>query len=148
MRALIQRVRNAEVNVGGEVVGAIGQGMLILLGVGRGDGVAEADWLADKCAQLRIFDDEEGQLNLSLLEMGGGALVVSQFTLYADPRKGRRPSYAAAAVGEEAHALFLRFCEKLQELGVPVEQGEFGERMEVCLVNDGPVTLMVETPQR
>ncbi len=148
MRALIQRVRNAEVNVGGEVVGAIGPGMLILLGVGRGDGEAEADWLADKCAQLRIFDDEEGQLNRSLLEMGGGALVVSQFTLYADPHKGRRPSYAAAAAGEEALSLFQRFCEKLQELDVPVERGEFGERMEVCLVNDGPVTLMVETPWR
>ena len=147
MRALIQRVKRAEVSVAGEMVGAIGPGMLILLGVGMGDGEADAEWLAAKCARLRIFDDEEGQLNRSLLEMGGGALVVPQFTLYADSRKGRRPSYTDAAAPEDALRLFQLFCEKLLEQGVGVERGSFGERMEVELVNDGPVTLMVETPE-
>jgi len=121
---------------------------MILLGVGRDDAEADAEWLAAKCAQLRIYDDEEGQLNRSLLESGGAALVVSQFTLYADPRKGRRPSYTSAAAPEEAERLFEFFCEKLLQQGVAVERGSFGERMEVELVNDGPVTLMVESPQK
>lgn len=146
MKALLQRVRGAAVRVKGETVGEIGHGLLILLGVGADDGEEEARWLADKCAQLRIFDDEEGQLNLSLLDVGGAVLVVSQFTLYGDPRKGRRPSYAKAADPEKASELVAVFCRSLAEAGLEVEEGIFGARMEVELINDGPVTLMVETP--
>jgi D-tyrosyl-tRNA(Tyr) deacylase len=148
MKALIQRINRAEVSVASEVVGSSGPGMLILLGVGRGDDEKGAAWLAARCANLRIFDDRKGLLNLSLLETGGEALVVSQFTLYANSRRGRRPSYTDAAEPEEASRLFDVFCEKLREEGVKVEEGSFGERMQVELVNDGPVTLMVETPQK
>lgn len=147
MKALLQRVKNACVRVEGETVGDIGRGLLILLGVGAEDGEEEAGWLADKCARLRIFDDEEGQLNLSLLDVGGAALVVSQFTLYGDPRKGRRPSYAKAADPGKAAELVAVFCRRLEETGIEVEQGVFGARMEVELINDGPVTLMVESPE-
>ena len=148
MKALIQRVNRADVSVAGEVTGSTGPGMLILLGVGQGDDEKDAAWLAAKCANLRIFDDREGQLNLSLLETRGEALVVSQFTLYADARKGRRPSYTDAAEPQMALRLFEVFCQELREEGVEVEMGSFGERMEVELINDGPVTLMVETPQK
>ncbi len=148
MKALIQRVNRAEVSVAGEVVGSTGPGMLILLGVGQWDDEKDAGWLAAKCANLRIFDDREGRLNLSLLESGGGALVVSQFTLYADVLRGRRPSYTDAAEPGEALRLFEVFCQKLREEGVDVEMGSFGKRMEVELINDGPVTLMVETPRK
>lgn len=146
MRALIQRVRHAAVRVGDETVGAIDGGLLILLGVGVNDDETRAAWLARKCAELRIFDDEEGHLNRSLLDVEGAALVVSQFTLYGDPRKGRRPSYAGAAPPERAAALLRAFCEHLRAAGVPVSEGRFGARMEVELLNDGPVTLMVEAP--
>jgi len=148
MKALIQRVKQAAVSVAGEVTGSTGPGMLILLGAGQGDDEKDAGWLAAKCANLRIFDDRQGRLNLSLLETSGEALVVSQFTLYADVRRGRRPSYTDAAEPEIALRLFDIFCQELREEGVKVETGRFGERMEVELINDGPVTLMVETPQK
>jgi D-tyrosyl-tRNA(Tyr) deacylase len=148
MKALIQRVKRAEVRVGDDVTGEIGEGLLILLGVGRSDTGEDVEWLAAKCAQLRIFDDEDGQLNRSLLDSGGGALVVSQFTLLGDPRKGRRPSYAGAAAPDRAKMMVDEFCSRLAEMGLDVEQGRFGARMEVHLVNDGPVTLMVESPER
>ena len=146
MRALLQRVSRAVVRVEGTSVGEVGSGLLILLGVGANDDEGEAEWLARKCASLRIFDDEEGQLNRSVLDIGGGALVVSQFTLYGDARKGRRPSWVGAAAPERAVPLLERFCEVLVEEGVPVTEGRFGAHMEVELVNDGPVTLMVSSP--
>ena len=148
MRALLQRVKSASVEVDGEVAGSIGAGLLILLGVGIEDDERDAEWLAGKCAGLRIFDDPEGQLNMSLLEVGGAALVVSQFTLYGDPRKGRRPSYARAAGPERARELVEDFCRRLRGNGVAVEEGVFGARMDVHLINDGPVTLMLESPGR
>ncbi|MFC1595350.1 D-aminoacyl-tRNA deacylase [Gemmatimonadota bacterium] len=146
MRALIQRVKQAEVRVADEVVGTVGPGMLILLGVGWEDDEGSAGWLASKCAHLRIFDDADGRMNRSLVDTGGSALVVSQFTLYADTRKGRRPSYEQAADPEDAAGLVEAFCTELTRLDVPVERGRFGATMEVHLINDGPVTLMVETP--
>ncbi len=136
----------AEVRVGGEVVGAIGPGLVVLLGVRSGDGPDQAAWLASKCADLRVFDDETGQMDRSLIEVGGQALVVSQFTLYGDARKGRRPSWSHAAPGPAAEPLVEAFCEELAALGVPVVRGVFGAHMEVELVNDGPVTLMLESP--
>jgi D-tyrosyl-tRNA(Tyr) deacylase len=146
IRALIQRVRRAEVRADGETVSAIGPGLLILVGVSRTDDAAAAGWLARKCAELRIFDDEAGQLNRSLLELGGEALVVSQFTLYGDVRRGRRPSWSQAAPGPEAEPLVEVFCRALEEAGLRVARGRFGAHMEVELVNDGPVTLMVDSP--
>jgi D-tyrosyl-tRNA(Tyr) deacylase len=146
VRALLQRVSEAEVRIGPEVTGRIGTGLLILLGVGREDDEAAARWLAAKCADLRLFDDRDGHLNLSLRETGGEALVVSQFTLYGDPRRGRRPSWAAAAEPERAVELLAVFTAALRESGVAVAEGRFGARMQVHLVNDGPVTLMVESP--
>jgi len=146
MRALLQRVSQAEVRVADDLVGRIGAGLLILLGIGRGDDEESAAWLAAKCAHLRIFDDDEGRMNRSLLETGGNALVVSQFTLYAETRKGRRPSYEKAADPEDADGLVESFCSGLERLGIGVERGRFGALMEVHLINDGPVTLMVETP--
>ncbi len=136
----------AEVRVEGEVVGAIGPGLVVLLGVRTGDGPDQAAWLARKCADLRVFDDETGQMDRSLIEVGGQALVVSQFTLYGDARKGRRPSWSHAAPGPEAEPLVEIFCKELAALGVPVVRGVFGAQMEVELVNDGPVTLMLESP--
>lgn len=147
MRALVQRVTSASVSVGGQVVGAIGPGLCVLLGVGRADGEAQVAWLAEKVANLRIFADEAGAMNRSLLDVGGGALVVSQFTLYGDTRKGRRPSFVEAAPPELANALYERFCAALAGQGVVlVQRGVFRAHMAVSLVNDGPVTLMVETP--
>lgn len=147
MRAVIQRVSQASVQVDGQVVGAIDAGMLVLLGVTQGDGPAQVAWLASKLARLRIFEDDEGRMNRSLLDVGGGALVVSQFTLYGDSRKGRRPSFVKAADPAVAEPLYERFCEALAAEGVrPVERGVFGAHMEVSLVNDGPVTLIVDTP--
>lgn len=146
MKALIQRVKRAEVRAEGETIASIGHGFLILLGVGVLDDEEQAEWLARKCAELRIFDDPEGKLNCSVLEAGGEALVVPQFTLYADPRKGRRPSYATAAPPEVAEALFETFCEYLDAVDIPPAKGKFRANMEVELVNDGPVTLMVESP--
>jgi D-tyrosyl-tRNA(Tyr) deacylase len=149
MRAVVQRVGRAEVRVDGEVTGAIGPGLAILLGVGRGDGEAEADRLAARLARLRVFPDEDGRFDLSLLETGGGALVISQFTLYGDTTKGHRPSFAEAAAPEHAEPLYERVCERLAGEGVRlVQRGRFGAHMQVELVNDGPVTIVIELPPR
>ena len=144
MRALLQRVREASVTVEGRKVGALGPGLLVLLGVGRGDGDSEAVALADRIAGLRIFEDAAGKMNLSLLDTHRAALVVSQFTLYADTRKGRRPSFIDAAPPEEARRLYARACEALRALGVHVEEGVFAAEMQVALINDGPVTILLE----
>jgi D-tyrosyl-tRNA(Tyr) deacylase len=145
MRAVIQRVSQAKVTVDNQVVGAIGPGLLILLGVAHDDGEEQARWLASKIAGLRIFEDEEGKMNRSLLEVEGSALVVSQFTLYGDARKGRRPSFTDAARPEVAEPLCDRFVELLREEGVSqVESGVFGAYMQVEIHNDGPVTLILE----
>lgn len=145
MKALIQRVSEASVEVEGRTVGQIGSGLCILLGVGHGDGQAEAEWLARKTANLRIFSDEAGKFNVSLLEIGGQALVVSQFTLYGDASKGRRPSFVGAADPELAEALVERYAQALRDLGVrKVAQGVFGALMLVRILNDGPVSLMLE----
>lgn len=145
MKVLLQRVSRAQVSVAGALKGKIGRGLLLLVGVGPKDSEKEALLLADKCAGLRIFSDEDDKMNVSLLDMGGGALVVSQFTLYGDCSKGRRPGFGEAADPEKANFLYLQFAEALRDLGVPVETGEFGAHMEVELVNDGPVTLMLES---
>ncbi len=149
MRAVVQRVTRGAVRVEGQVVGAIERGFVILLGVGHGDGEAQAAWLARKIAGLRVFEDEAGRFNRALAEVGGGCLVVSQFTLYADARRGRRPSFTDAAPPEVAEPLVLRFAELLREAGVgQVALGVFGARMEVELVNDGPVTIWLDTDDR
>jgi D-tyrosyl-tRNA(Tyr) deacylase len=144
MRVLLQRVRKASVRVEDEVVGAIDQGFVALVGVGHADGEEQAAWLAKKVAGLRVFEDEEGKFNRSLLEVGGAALVVSQFTLYADSRKGRRPSFTDAAPPEVAEPLVARFADLLRAEGVPVEMGVFGAMMLVEIHNDGPVTIWLE----
>lgn len=145
MIALIQRVREASVTVEGDTVGAIGTGLLILLGVHRDDGEAEADWLARKCAQLRIFPDEEGRMNRSLQDVGGEALVVSQFTLYGDASRGTRPSFTESAAPALAEPLYEYFVAALaSQLGRPVRTGVFGAMMDVRLLNDGPVTIWLE----
>jgi len=144
MRTLIQRVSRAVVTVDGRRVAEIGPGMVILVGVGPGDGEQQARYLAEKIANLRIFEDEAGKINRSLLEMGGAAIVVSQFTLYADTRKGRRPSFTDAAPPEIAGPLVERFAALLEEQGVPTRTGEFGAHMLVEIANDGPVTIWME----
>ena len=144
MIACVQRVTEAWVRVGADEVGRIGKGMLILLGVEKGDGEPEARWLAEKLATLRFFEDEAGKMNLAVGEVNGRALVVSQFTLAADCRKGRRPGFDRAAPPEEANALYGKFCAFLREAGVPVETGRFAAQMQVGLVNDGPVTFLVQ----
>lgn len=144
MRAVIQRVKRAEVTVAGEVRGSIDQGLLILLGVAHADTPEQADWLVDKCAELRIFDDDSGQMNRSLLDVGGGALVVSQFTLLADCRKGRRPSWHDAAAPQMATQLYEYFVQRLRTRVGRVQTGVFGAMMDVELVNDGPVTIVLE----
>jgi D-tyrosyl-tRNA(Tyr) deacylase len=145
MRAVIQRVSSASVVVGGDTVAEIGKGLLVLLGVGRGDSDGEAAWMADKIVGLRIFVDEAGKMNLSVQEVGGSLLVVSQFTLLADCRKGRRPSFTDAAPPEEAGRLYQRVVARMREAGIRVETGVFQAHMEVHLVNDGPVTLILRT---
>jgi D-tyrosyl-tRNA(Tyr) deacylase len=145
MRAVIQRVSEASVSVGGAVVGQIGAGLLVLLGVGEGDGAAEAALLAEKIANLRIFSDDEGRFNRSLLDVAGGALVVSQFTLYADLRRGRRPSFSDAAPPDVAAPLVDVFAAALRRLQVEVASGSFGAHMHVALVNDGPVTIVLDS---
>jgi len=144
VRAVVQRVSRAAVRVEGEIVGACGAGLLVLVGAAVGDDVAAAERLAAKVARLRIFPDDEGRFDRSLLDTGGNALVVSQFTLLADTRKGNRPSFTDAAPPEVAEALVARFVESLRKLGVDVETGVFGARMEVELVNDGPVTIVLD----
>lgn len=144
MRALIQRVTFARVSVEGREVAAIGPGLLVLLGVGQGDGDEQARFLAEKIATLRIFGDDQGKFNRSLLDVGGEALVVSQFTLYGDARKGRRPSFTDAASPDLAAPLVERFADFLRAQGVPTRTGEFGAHMLVELANDGPVTIWLE----
>lgn len=145
MRIVLQRVREASVTVEGERISEIGDGLLLLVGVAGEDGNAEADWLAEKVAGLRVFRDREGKMNLSVLDVGSGVLAVSQFTLLADTRKGKRPSFVNAAPPEKAEPLFDYFCERLRAAGVdPVETGRFGAMMDVALVNDGPVTILLE----
>ncbi len=145
MKAVVQRVARASVTVDGQIVGQIGRGLMILLGVTHGDSEAQAEWLAQKVARLRIFEDAEGKMNLSLLDVGGGALVVSQFTLYGDCRKGNRPSFTDAAQPEIADVLYLQFVDQLARTGVaPVQTGVFGAHMQVEIHNDGPVTLILE----
>ena len=148
MRALIQRVSHASVTVEGERVGEIEKGLLVLLGVGPQDTEKQADFLAEKCANLRIFTDENDKMNLSLLDIGGEMLVVSQFTLYADCRKGRRPSFVGAASPAEADRLYEYFQQKVREIGVSkVGHGEVGASMQVELPNNGPVTIMLDTDE-
>lgn len=144
MRALLQRVAQASVAVEGQVIARIGRGLLILLGVGHGDGEEQVSFLAEKIAHLRIFGDPQGKTNLSLLDVNGEALVVSQFTLYADARKGRRPSFTDAALPGVAAPLVERFVEALGAHGVPTQAGRFGEHMLVEIHNDGPVTIWLE----
>jgi D-aminoacyl-tRNA deacylase len=144
MRAVCQRVTRAEVTVGGTSIGKIGRGLVVLVGIARDDTAAEAERLAGKVARLRIFEDEEGKFARSVLDVGGSALVVSQFTLIADTRKGNRPSFVGAAVPEQAEPLYESFCAALAAAGVAVERGRFGARMEVELVNDGPVTIVLD----
>lgn len=144
MRALLQRVSKASVTVEGQKVSAIEKGLLILLGVGHGDGEDQAKFLAEKIAKLRVFEDEQGKTNLSVLDVKGEAIVVSQFTLYADTRKGRRPSFIDAALPEVAAPLVDRFVELLRSQGVPTQTGKFGAHMQVEIHNDGPVTIWLE----
>jgi D-tyrosyl-tRNA(Tyr) deacylase len=145
MRALIQRVSKASVSIDGETVGKIGKGIVILLGVTHDDSEKDADYLAEKCVNLRIFEDENGKMNLSTIDVGGSALIVSQFTLYGDTRKGRRPSYTDAALPEKAIPLYEYFIEKVKAVGLEVATGRFGASMNVDIHNQGPVTLMVES---
>jgi D-tyrosyl-tRNA(Tyr) deacylase len=144
MRAVVQRVREASVAVNGEIVGACGRGLAILLGIAAEDDEATAERLAGKIARLRIFENEDGRFDRSLLDVGGAALAVSQFTLIADTRKGNRPSFTDAARPEVAEPLYERFCAALEGEGVRVARGVFGARMEVALVNDGPVTIVLD----
>jgi D-tyrosyl-tRNA(Tyr) deacylase len=149
MRAVIQRVERAEVTIDGRCVAAIGGGLLVLVGVEIDDGVADADWLAEKIVRMRIFADDEGRMNRSVQETGGGVLVVSQFTLHAATQKGNRPSFLRAARPEEAVPLYERFVAAVDAaLGRPVPCGEFGADMRVALVNDGPVTILVDSRRR
>lgn len=148
MRALLQRVSRAEVRVDGEVVGRIGRGLLVLLGVAPDDDTAVADALARRIVELRIHEDAAGRTNLALADVGGAVLAVSQFTLYADTRRGRRPGFTAAAEPALAAALYDRFCATLEELGVVTSRGRFGAPMEVELVNDGPFTIWLDSADR
>ena len=145
MRAVVQRVKRAEVRVKGKVIGQIERGLLVLVAVAKEDTPATGSGLAGKIARLRIFDDQDGRMNLDVREVGGSVLAVSEFTLYGDCRKGRRPSYADAAPPDEALPLYHAFVESLKALGVKVETGEFRAMMDVELVNDGPVTLLLDT---
>jgi D-tyrosyl-tRNA(Tyr) deacylase len=145
MKAVVQRVSEASVTVGDRLVGSIGRGLLVLLGVEHGDGEGAAALLARKIAHLRIFEDEAGKMNRSILDIGGGVLAVSQFTLCADVRKGNRPSFIGAAPPDRAAALYQRFCADLAGHGVPVASGEFAAHMAVRLINDGPVTIWLDS---
>ena len=145
MRAVVQRVSRCKVTVAGEIVGEIGKGLLILLGVGRGDSEAAADYLADKVVGLRIFEDSDGKMNLDVTQAGGAVLVVSQFTLHGDVRRGKRPSFDAAARPEQARALYDYFVSKVRAAGLRCETGRFQEMMDVELVNAGPVTILLDS---
>lgn len=148
MRAVLQRVSRAEVTVDGEQVASIGTGYLVLLGVTHSDGESDARYIADKIASLRLFENEAGKINLGITDIGGEVLLVSQFTLYADCRKGRRPSFTDAAPPEMADRLYQRVAEMLREAGLPVQTGVFGAHMQVALVNDGPVTILLDSEKR
>lgn len=145
MRAVVQRVARARVLVGDEVVGEVSRGLVVLLAIAPADTGVQADWLAEKIANLRLFPDGEGKMNLSVQEVAGGVLVVSQFTLYGDCRKGRRPSFIGAATPEAAVPLYERFATALRAFGIPTATGRFAAEMQVELVNDGPVTLIVDS---
>ncbi len=145
MRAVVQRVLRAEVRSGGDILGTIGRGLLVFVGVALGDADGDARWMAEKLAGLRIFEDGEGAMNLSLEDLGASLLLVSQFTLLADARKGRRPSFSAAARGPEALRLYESVCDLLAAAGLAVEKGRFGADMQVELVNDGPVTILLDS---
>lgn len=146
MKAVVQRVAQSAVAVDHQTVGAIGRGLLVFLGIARADSEKEADYLAEKIVHLRIFEDPEGKMNRSLLDVGGSMLVVSQFTLLGDCRKGRRPSFIEAAAPEQAEALYARFVRKAVQMGVTTATGRFRAAMQVSLINDGPVTLLLEAP--
>jgi D-aminoacyl-tRNA deacylase len=148
MRAVIQRVKESSVNVGQETIGRIGGGLLVLLGVARSDQPSDADYLANKIVNLRIFEDDEGKMNRSLLETGGQMLAVSQFTLLGDCRKGRRPSFVDAAEPVRATELYEYFVEQVRRTGISVQTGRFGAVMQVALINDGPVTIILESRSR
>lgn len=148
MRACIQRVSEARVTVEGVVTGQINRGLVVLLGVGQTDEAAEVEWLAEKIVGLRIFEDDAGKMNRSLAEVAGAMLVVSQFTLYGDARRGRRPSFTDAAPPELAERLYGEFVEKVRGVGIEVATGKFREHMDVSLVNDGPVTIWIDTAER
>jgi D-tyrosyl-tRNA(Tyr) deacylase len=145
MRAVLQRVTQASVEVDGEIVGRIGPGWVVLLGVAKGDGDADADWMAEKVANLRAFEDDQGKMNRSVAEIGGAVLVVSQFTLLGDCRGGRRPSFTEAAPPDEADRLYRAVVDRLAATGLPVATGIFRAMMKVELINDGPVTLMLDS---
>ncbi|MYB00096.1 D-tyrosyl-tRNA(Tyr) deacylase [Candidatus Poribacteria bacterium] len=145
MRAVVQRVKSASVRVDGELVSEIGAGVLVFLGVAHDDTKTELEYIANKVANLRIFEDEDGKMNLSLLETGGGALVVSQFTLYGDCRKGRRPSFINAARPEVANTLYEQFITLLKQQNIPTQGGTFQAMMDVQLINDGPVTILLDS---
>jgi D-tyrosyl-tRNA(Tyr) deacylase len=148
MRAVVQRVSRAAVRVDGELVGEIGQGLAVLLGVSRDDAEADAELLADKVLNLRVFPDDAGQMNRSVIEVAGGLLVVSQFTLYGDARRGRRPSYAQAAAPEQADRLYKHFVARLRPAGLSLATGAFRAMMELSLVNQGPVTILLDSQRR
>ncbi|MEW6486856.1 MAG: D-aminoacyl-tRNA deacylase [Thermodesulfobacteriota bacterium] len=148
MRAVVQRVSRAEVRVEGRVVGAVGTGFLVFLGVEGGDGEDDAGYVAEKVAGLRVFEDDGGKMNLGLQDVGGGVLLVSQFTLVGDCRKGRRPSFTASAPPDTAEALYLSVARRLAAQGLPVATGRFRAEMEVALVNQGPVTLLLDSRRR
>jgi D-tyrosyl-tRNA(Tyr) deacylase len=145
MRAVVQRVRRASVKVGEEITGEIGRGLLVLLGVAREDTEADADYLAEKIAGLRIFEDDAGKMNLSVMDVGGAVLAVSQFTLFGDVRRGKRPSFDAAARPERARELYEYFVDRVRGLGLRCETGRFQEMMEVELINSGPVTIVLDS---
>ena len=148
MRAVVQRVAQGAVSIAGETPRRIGRGVVVLVGVGREDGEDDARYLADKVVNLRIFEDDEGKMNRSLLEVGGSVLAVSQFTLYGDARRGRRPSFIEAAAPDRARELFDRFVDAVRALGVPVQTGWFQEHMHVEIHNDGPVTILLDSKRQ
>ncbi|TMB25386.1 MAG: D-tyrosyl-tRNA(Tyr) deacylase [Deltaproteobacteria bacterium] len=145
MRAVVQRVSEASVSVGGQVSGSVGAGLCVLVGVGQGDSEEDARWMADKVVSLRIFEDEQGKMNRSVLDVRGGVLAISQFTLFGDARKGTRPGFVDAARPEIAQPLYARFCELARERGVQVAEGVFRATMQVRIVNEGPVTLLLDS---
>lgn len=148
MRAVIQRVKEAKVSVSNQIIGQIDHGLMVLLGVTPGDEKEDADYLARKICQLRIFEDDQGKMNRSLLDVGGSILSISQFTLYSDTRKGRRPSFTKAAKPEQANELYQYFNQQVSAIGIKTETGQFGALMDVSLINNGPVTIIIDSDDR